>query len=319
MTVQATQKETEATPVSEPQDETASFDVVTSDVPEPAEPEAQETETKPDGEAESKGDEKPEPGEGKEEEAAKHGDDSTAETQKPGKKGKGFQKRIDEVVRERETERQRADRLQKELDQLKKGDKAEKPDSKKEPKESDFDSYDEYLDALDKWDQDTNSDQGKPEKAEKDADKSEDKEADGSLTDSQKTAMAVLKERFDEERDNFEDFDKVAFNEDLAVSPVMLEALAECEEPSKVLYHLGKNPELSKEISEKSPTQVMREITKLDLDVGTKPAKPVKTTQAADPISPVGKNAEGQKAVGDMSFSEYEAYMNEQEQKGEVW
>ena len=305
MTVQATQNENGAKP-AESVDETASFEVVTSDVPEPAEPKSTEQEAETGEEANSEGAAASQGGESSGEEATETGDNSTAEPKGRKSKKNGVQKRIDELVTDRETQRQRAEKAEAEVERLKGKDNSDKSKAE-EPKESDFEKYDDYLDALGKW---------KKESGEESTEEAPtDNNADNGLTDNQKTAMAVLKERFDADRDNFEDFDKVALDKDLPVSKEMLEALAECDDPAKVLYHLGKNPELSKEISEKSPSQVMREITKLDLAIEAKPSKPVKTTEAPDPIDPVGNNSEGEKAVEDMSFAEYEAHMNQQERK----
>lgn len=293
-------------------DETEGFVTTSSDVPvvepdpqdntdqeEQANSEDGETEGEQDNEAESKDENSGE-------------DDSTA-AQDKDKKPNRVQKRIDKVVREREEERRKSEALQRELDELKKG-KQQKPEEQaevKEPVESDFDTYDEYLDALDKFDK--QSDQ-KVDK-ETDTDKKDtDSQADEELTDSQKTALAITQERV-ASAEKPEDFEAVALNPDLPVTGEMLEALAECDDPAKVMYHLGKNKDLATDIAGQSPAQQMRAIAKLDLTVTSKPPKPTKTTNAPDPISPVSGSDAQEKSVSDMSFAEYEAHMNKKEQK----
>lgn len=292
------------------QDETAGFVTTSSDLPE-VQPESQEEQTQTE-EATPEVDATVEEGKEADKETDEPGTDTAADTEK-AKKSNGVQKRIDKVVREREEERRKSEALQRELDDLKKG-KQQKPEEQaevKEPVESDFDTYDEYLDALDKFDKQPDQ---KVEK-ETDTDK-EDKQtqADEELTDSQKTALAITQERV-ASAEKPEDFEAVALNPDLPVTGEMLEALAECDDPAKVMYHLGQNKDLATDIAGQSPAQQMRAIAKLDLTVTSKPPKPTKTTNAPEPITPVGGSDAQEKSPEDMSFAEYEAYMNSKEQK----
>ena len=292
------------------QDETAGFVTTSNDLPE-VQPESQEEQT-PTEEATPEVDATVEEGKEADKEDGDLGDNTTADTDK-SKKTNGVQKRIDKVVRERKEERRKSEALQRELDELKKG-KQQKPEEQaevKEPVESDFDTYDEYLDALDKFDKQPD------QKVEKETDtdkKDTDSQADEELTDSQKTALAITQERV-ASAEKPEDFEAVALNPELPVTGEMLEALAECDNPAKVMYHLGQNKDLAADIAGQSPAQQMRAIAKLDLTVTSKPPKPTKTTNAPDPISPVGGSDAQEKSPEDMSFAEYEAYMNKKEQK----
>lgn len=301
------------------QDETEGFVVTSSDMPEEppvpqedqtldesANSEADDTEGK-EPESEDKGDES----EGKEQDDS--GKDSTADQGKD-KKSNRVQKRIDKVVREREQERREKEALQRELEELKGNQK--KTEAAKEPVESDFDTYDEYLDALDAYDKQEDSSKG-DDKSDKEATQ-DDTEANSELNDSQKTAMAVLVEAV-ESADKPDDFESVAFNPEVPVTGEMLEALAECDKPAEVLYHLGQNKDLATEIAAGTPAQQMREIAKLDMSIESKPPKPTKTTKAPDPISPVGGSDAQPKAVSDMSFAEYEAHMNKKERESKSW
>ena len=309
----------------EVKDETAGFETTTSDMPvveaeaggDDAKPEASAAEAEQLPEADDKA---------KAEEAVKSGENATAEDGKAegqeaeeqkGKKQNRVQKRIDEVVREREEAKRRAEAAEKRLAELDKKDDKKPEQAAKEPVESDFDTYDEYLDALDKFDQ---SQQAEPEKDQ--PKQAEDQDTGGTveLTDVQRTAMAVIKEKVDQEAEKYSDFEDVALNPEVPITGEMLEALAECDDPTKVMYHLGQNKDLAAQIAEKSPAQQMREIAKLDLTATVVPPKPTKTTKAAEPISPVGGSDAQEKPVNDMSFSEYEAKMNKREQEsGNRW
>jgi hypothetical protein len=299
------------------QDETQGFVVTSSDMPE-VQPESQE-EQKPTEEANPEVDATAEEGKETDNEANdKSGDDAAAEHDK-AKKSNGVQKRIDKVVREREEERRKNEALQREIDELKKGkEKDDKSAQLKEPVESDFETYDEYLDALDKFEseQDISKSDDKPKDEKPTENKDED--APNEMTESQKTALAIIKEHV-ESADKPEDFEAVALNPDIPITGDMLEALAECDDPTKVMYHLGQNKDLATKIAEGSPAQQMREIAKLDLTVDSKPPKPTKTTQAPDPIKPVKGSDAQPKNPADMSQSEYEAWANERERKRKSW
>lgn len=235
--------------------------------------------------------------------------EDTASEQDEGKQAEKpksrAQKRIDKITRQREEAKREAERLQRQVDELTKGKQG---NSGEAPNESDYDTYDEYLTALDEYD--SSSDQ----QADDNYSKADEQIDQDTLTDSQKTAQGILREKIGEGIDKYENFEDVALSEDVAITGEMVEALADCDDPLKVMYHLGQNKELAATIAEKTPIQQAREIARLDLTVKVTPPKPTKTTTAADPISPVHGSDSQQKAVGDMSFKEYEEHMNKAEQ-----
>lgn len=235
--------------------------------------------------------------------------EDTASEQDEGKQAEKpksrAQKRIDKITRQREEAKREAERLQRQVDELTKGKQG---NSGEAPNESDYDTYDEYLTALDEYD--SNTDQQADDKTSK----ADDQDDQNTLTDSQKTAQGILREKIGEGIDKYENFEDVALSEDVAITGEMVEALADCDDPLKVMYHLGQNKELAATIAEKTPIQQAREIARLDLTVKVTPPKPTKTTTAADPISPVHGSDAQQKAISDMSFKEYEEHMNKVEQ-----
>lgn len=233
------------------------------------------------------------------------GDDATAEQSK-GKKQSNVQKRIDKLVREREQEKRERERLERELAKIKGGnkDKPEKQDVK-EPVESDFETYDAYLDALDQFENQSEQEQEEPAKSKGDKTEKPSEDDDG-LTDAQKTSLAVLQDVISE-ADKPSDFEQVALAQDVNINGQMLEALAECDNPVDVMYHLGKNKQTAADIAKMTPIKAAREIAKLDLTVKATPPKPKKQTNAPDPISPVKGSDSQKKSLGEMSFSEFEA------------
>ena len=296
-------------------DETEGFVATSSDMPEPQaeEPKAEaapasDTPEEKAATDESKTDEvEAKSEEGKEQDVI--GDDKAAQDT-VSKKQNRTQKRIDQVVRQREDAKRANEALQRRVDELEAGSKKEPEQKASEPRESDFENYDAYLDALDAHDKEQSQVATKePETAKEDKG-----ETSSELNDSQKTAMAVIKEAING-AEKPDDFEAVALNDEVPITGEMLEALAECDDPTKVMYHLGNNKDLAAEIAGGSAAQQARAIAKLDMSVEVKPSKPVKTTAAPDPISPVGGSDAQEKAPSDMSFSEYEKHMNSKEGK----
>lgn len=237
-------------------------------------------------------------------------DGDNTETEQPAKKSRGVQKRINKIIKEREAARREVEQLKAQIDGKKGEQKNESEGEVLEPKESDFPTYDEYLDALESFE---TSKEETAQKEEKPAEEPAQTEQ-AVLTEEQQVALAVIQDVV-ANADKPSDFDQVALDDSVPISPSMLEAIAECDNHVDVMYHLGKNKDFAAEIASKTPAQQMRAIAKLDLTVKpAKPAKPIKTTQAKDPIQPIKKaSSAAQKDVSEMSFAEYEAYRNKQE------
>jgi len=288
------------------QDETSGFVVESSDMPEveAAPQEEAEEEQASSEEVESEGDDNP--SEGGEDDST--GKDAPAEDVKQ-EKSNGFQKRINKEVRKREDLKRENESQARRIKELE-GDKS--VSEVKEPVEADFDTYDEYLDALDKYD--STAETKEPAKDSENY-KQKDTVVDNTLTDNQKTAMEVIRETIGSAENKPSDFEAIALNPEVPITGEMLEALAECDDPAKVMYHLGKNKDAAESIANKSPAQQMREIAKLDLTVKVSPPKPVKTTNAPDPISPVNGSEQQTKSDSEMSFTEFEAADRERNSK----
>jgi len=114
----------------------------------------------------------------------------------------------------------------------------------------------------------------------------------------QKTQAAVAKAA-----EKFADFEDVALSPDLAMTPVMAEALLDCENFPEVAYHLGQHPEEAKRIAKLSPAAQAREIGKLEVKLAsavkdaTEQQTARRTTNAPAPVKPVGAKGAAAKAV----------------------
>lgn len=226
--------------------------------------------------------------------------DATAKTKK------GFQKSIDRLTRQREeakreleAERQKRFEIEKQI--KKQEQEANKP---KAPKESDFEYYSDFIEAEEKFNEESKKAPIQEPEVEVENDSKLPK-----LTDSQKTAKAILAEKLIDANETYKDFAEVAYADDVPITPEMVEALAECDNPAEVLYHLAKNKEKAGSISDMSPIRQAIEIAKLEESLKT-PSKPLKVTKASEPITPVNGRDATKKAHEDMSFSEYEKDMN---------
>jgi len=109
------------------------------------------------------------------------------------------------------------------------------------------------------------------------------------------------------------DFDVVARNPDLPVSPVMGEAIQSSDNGEEVLYHLGKNPEQAMRIAGMSEAQQIIEIGRLSGRLEGQSAAPAqggnKVSAAPTPTTPTrGTGSSPTKDPSKMSFAEYKAF-----------
>lgn len=300
--------ETEVKTEAKPVDETAGFTIANSDMDKIV---AAQEENTNEGNVTSSGDDTGETSDNTGSEGA-NGTDTAATEAKAPKKAKGAQKRINDLVRDRENTKRENEALKRENEALK--SKTESKDTQtKEPVESDFDNYSDYLDAVDEFDQASVKANSEKKSEDVKADKAETSKADKDQSTSPDTitAIAVLQEAVKSAENLPEDFDKVTTSQDLMITGDMVEAMSECDNATDVLYHLGKNPDLAQEIAGKTAKQQERAIARLDIGQPwkSKAKPPTKTSNAADPISPVRGSAAQEKSLSQKAknFSEYEA------------
>lgn len=241
--------------------------------------------------------------------------DEALETDKPKKKS-GSQRRIEKLVKERETAKQAKELAERERDALREEmlkSKAKpdaksdiKPDGDQEPVDSDFENYNDYIKAWSRWD---NRQQRNAEKAESEKRSLEAKAQETVKTHNEKMD-AYKKEHtdFDDLYHNFE-----ADHPDFDLANSVKYSIADSEVGPQLLHELLKNPEEFIRINSLDPYDAARAIGRLEAKLSSTSEKqksiPVKTTKAPAPVAPIGRTASTvTKSLYDAnnSFAEYE-------------
>ena len=111
----------------------------------------------------------------------------------------------------------------------------------------------------------------------------------------QQALLESYRDREEDAREKYDDFEQVAYNPQLPVTDVMAQAIQASDIGPDVLYHLGANPKEADRIARLSPILQAREIGKLEASLAASP--PVKkTTNAPAPIAPVTARTTGSPA-----------------------
>lgn len=154
------------------------------------------------------------------------------------------------------------------------------------PRVEQFASYEEFVDARADW---------RAEKRIREHEQAKTREQTVRQVQ-EKTQAAVAKAA-----EKFEDFEDVALSPELAMTPIMAEALLECENFAELAYHLGQHPEEAKRISRLSPAAQAREIGKLEVRLATGASEQQQATRkvsnAPAPVKPVGAKGAAAKAI----------------------
>lgn len=207
------------------------------------------------------------------------GEDAPAEPPK----SKGVQKRIDELVRQREEERRRADRLEEYILNLDR--KKEQPEPQQQPQFPElppvppdryaFDSDEQYAQAVQQFQQENaRFVQGQIRSAQEEAQKHVSQEQ------RQQQVRQGLAGMVQKGSEAHPDFSQVAF-----VPQGMEEIFLDAENGAEVAYYLGQNPQEVQRILQMPAHRAAFEIARLDARFTKQPSKP---SSAPPPIKPVG-------------------------------
>ena len=102
----------------------------------------------------------------------------------------------------------------------------------------------------------------------------------------QAALLESYKDREEEARDRYEDFEQVAYNPNLPVTDTMAQAIQASDIGPEVIYWLGSNPKEAGRISRLSPVLQAKEIGKIEAKLVSDP--PTKRTSSAPaPLAPV--------------------------------
>lgn len=105
-----------------------------------------------------------------------------------------------------------------------------------------------------------------------------------------KQRESIVSEHFEREenaREKYPDYDQVARNRDLSITPAMAEVIQASEIGPEVAYHLGQNPKEAERISRLPPLLQAKEIGRIEDKLSSVPPVVKKTTSAPDPIRPI--------------------------------
>jgi len=224
------------------------------------------------------------------------GEEGQEHEEKPKKKG-GFQRRIDQLVKENAELKGRLAGDPAAKPQDKPADTPTKPAAEGKPQAKDFDSYEDYVEKLADW----KLDQREQAKAEAAAKAKAETEANA-ISESWDAKKEAARERY-------EDFDEVIMT-DAKITPPIEHAILASENGADLAYYLGKNPAERERINGLNPVAATlalgKILAKLEGAEATPEDKKPKVSAAPAPIKPLGtKAAVAAKRPEDLSPDEY--------------
>ncbi|QEL19335.1 hypothetical protein [Limnoglobus roseus] len=238
------------------------------------------------------------------------GDDSTDE-QRPKKSKGGFQKRIDELTREREIVRIEKENLARELQAIREKERATPAtatDPGAAPRIEDCATVEEFRDKTAEW----GRQQARFEAAQQ---AEQDRIADEAAKAKQEqiTRQAEFRVKAQKAMTKYSDWQAVAMAPTVPYSETSAHLVAQSEHAAELAYHLGKNPEVADRLARLDQYSCMREVIRLEARItAAPPPKPI--TKAEDPIKPVGGRETVVKTMADLAKSDdasaYIARMN---------
>jgi len=207
---------------------------------------------------------------------------SAAETPEP-KKVTETQKRINTLTRKRHEAEQETERLRQENERLKAQTVESEPQA---PEESAFETDAEFQVATAKYGAELAAHKATTAvRAETQA------STQAQLAAARESEVATKKQAFEanveSKRDNFADFDQVAYNHQFMDSE-MAEIIFDMDKGPEVAYHLGSNLDEAARIHALPAVLRARELTKIEFQVEA--LKPKVVSGAPDPITPLGQS-----------------------------
>jgi hypothetical protein len=192
--------------------------------------------------------------------------------------------------------------MQRELAELKTANTPKQ--EAKEPDINDFDTIDAYRDALSKYtrEQAFKEVTAKVTAEQAAAIQAQELDIKRKIYEANATKLAAELPDYQQKVEDFVAY-AATFDPNSPSAKAGNEAILECENMAKVIYHLGANPELIDSFMNMPPSKITREIIKLDIELG-KTAKSVQTKQPPTPLTPLKGGGKAQKSIYDMNASE---------------
>lgn len=179
------------------------------------------------------------------------------------------QSELEKIIGERVAKAER--KLRREMQQA--AVEAPKPTVDGPPQMQDYASPEDFLEAAAEW-------------------KANQKLAEREAIRHQQTVQNTFAEREEEARAKYEDYESVAYADDLRITEYMAEVIKASEIGPEIAYHLGSNPKEAERIAKMTPLAQARELGKIEASLESGAPAPVKKVSSApNPIKPVGSRS----------------------------
>jgi hypothetical protein len=243
--------------------------------------------------------------------------ENAAEAGKP--KSKGVQKRIDELVKQREEEKAEKLRLMALLEQLHKPKEEPKEvvedEAPQRPTRESFENPADYEAALADYADQKAAWSAKTAVRDALAEEARKREQQA-IEESQKAVRESYASRVEKAVEKYPDYKSVAESPDVTVSIAMAQAILHSENGPELAYHFGKNPAEAKRISSLNPVLQLVELGRIEAKLtapvqkedSPPPPSPKPVSKAPDPIKPLKTGSEQlKKSPDEESMEEYAA------------
>ncbi len=193
------------------------------------------------------------------------------------------QQRFDELTRDKYAERAARERVERELDELRRASRQQQPqDGDGAPKRDQFDDYESYIEARASY-RATKEMVGRLEAMQRQV--AEQQRAEHELRERNSVLQAIADStaKFRSQAKDFDDaMEAIA---DIPSSPILERAIATADNPAAILYALGKDPERARNIAMMDPLQQAKMIGKIEHELRS---TSVRVSNAPAPGKPAG-------------------------------
>lgn len=233
---------------------------------------------------------------------------SATETPEEPKKVNKVQERINQLTREKHQQKQENAELQERLAKLQQAKPVAQPEARVAPNEDDFDSQQDYHTANAKYYADVSGDAAQAKVTAADSE-SKATAAETQRQEAVKAKKAAFEANLNGKRDNFADFEDVAYGHEF-MDLDLAEQIFDMDKGPEVAYHLGSHLDEAERIFALQPRERTRELTKLEFQVEA--LKPKLVSDAPDPLTPLGNNESVQADPDKMSADQWRTWRNKQ-------
>lgn len=193
------------------------------------------------------------------------------------------QQRFDELTRDKYAERAARERVERELDELRRASRQQQQqDGDGAPKRDQFDDYESYIEARASY-RATKEMVGRLEAMQRQV--AEQQRAEHELRERNSVLQAIADStaKFRSQAKDFDDaMEAIA---DIPSSPILERAIATADNPAAILYALGKDPERARNIAMMDPLQQAKMIGKIEYELRS---TSVRVSNAPAPGKPAG-------------------------------